>query len=638
MLQIVIHFWLYLQWDNAPSFAPEKPATHLVTPNFRPICTTHNCQPDATPNNINGKPSSYNVPILGTNPNFQQNIPVNPSTKPLPSNPSIAGHESNCGSNGCGSNTQKFPDFGLKSPKYSHVSNTPTQNFGILSGAAPKPSYNTYPCTTPNCGSSLFPNENNSGWTNKVKPSDFTSINHNAPTYTNVVGSNAGSTTQYPGHTGTGNFYDVANNKVPSYLGGLSKPTGSLNGVVFPSISSTVKPNLVTESSLPKYTGGFGGPKGPVDAAIRPGSPNTYKPHSNEVSTESNLPRYTGGFGGPSGSVTAALKPELFTTSKPNLNIKPAPETVYTGGFSGLNTNKPVINTNPTHGSGYTIPNYVSTGVSTFTTPSTTFVTNVGHQVAVNSHNLQNPINEKEKLPKYTGGFGGPQGILNPNEFTMPSTFPSAFPTSPCGTAGCNSKPVLNENHNNADANANAQANAKDVVYSGGFGGPSGVLQPSEKDQYINTGKNKQDSVESDIKTNNYFHQKTPNYDSTNIQANAGLETVGSGVGTQYNPQNTDTKSNIQNNQFPIKNMNENNNSEKEKELNEYVKQANIAGSSQGVGLQYSGSLNSPDLNTNINKKEDSETMLNDYIKQANVAGAFASAGAQANANSASQL
>ncbi|OWR53679.1 wing disc-specific protein [Danaus plexippus plexippus] len=622
--------------ETAPSFAPEKPATHLVTPNFRPICTSHNCQTDATPNNINGKPSSYNVPILGTNPNFQQNIPVNPSTKPFPNIPSSAGHESNCGPNGCGSNIQTITDFGLKTPKYSHVSNPPPQNFGILSGVAPKPSYNTSPCTTPNCGSFLLPNENNSGWTNKIQPSDLTSVNHNAPTYTNVVGSNTGSNTQYPGHTGTGNFYNVANNKVPSYVGGLNTPKGSLNGVVFPSISSTVKPNLVTESSLPKYTGGFGGPKGPVDAAIRPGSLITHKPHLNEAPTESNLPRYTGGFGGPSGSVTAALKPGLFTTSKPNVDIKPAPETVYTGGFSGLNMNKPLINTNPTHGSGYTIPNYLNTGVSTFTTPSTTFVTNLDHQVAVNSHNLQNPINEKEKLPKYTGGFGGPQGILNPNEFTMPSKLPSVFPTSPCATTGCNSKPVLNENHNNADVSANAQANAKDVVYSGGFGGPSGVLEPSEKDQNINTGKNKQDSVESDIKTNSYIHQKTPSHDSTNIQANAGLETVDASGGTKYNTQNADTNLHIQNNQFPIKGMNENSNSEKDGELNEYIKQANSAGSSPGVGLQYTGSPMSPDLNANIDKKEDAETMLNDYIKQANFAGAFAKAGAQSNANSAS--
>lgn len=124
---------------------------------------------------------------------------------------------------------------------------------------------------------------------------------------------------------------------------------------------------------------------------------------------------------------------------------------------------------------------------------------------------------KKPEIP-YQGGFGGPSGLLKPNEFTIPSnnspitnTKPAiSVASNPCTTGNCNSQG--NQPHqehvgasnvigtqagshapscitgncgesgtfnlNGASAAAGAVASASAVAYTGGFGGPPGLLAP----------------------------------------------------------------------------------------------------------------------------------------------------------------
>ncbi|CAB3239988.1 unnamed protein product [Arctia plantaginis] len=95
----------------------------------------------------------------------------------------------------------------------------------------------------------------------------------------------------------------------------------------------------------------------------------------------------------------------------------------------------------------------------------------------------------KEQLPVYTGGFGGPSGLLKPNDYSKPDV--TAIPNKPvpgltipvtCSSGNCNPKEVLSSSsgHNIGlnGAHAISSSSAHAVAYSGGFGGPPGFLTP----------------------------------------------------------------------------------------------------------------------------------------------------------------
>ncbi|XP_013135072.1 PREDICTED: mucin-12-like [Papilio polytes] len=82
--------------------------------------------------------------------------------------------------------------------------------------------------------------------------------------------------------------------------------------------------------------------------------------------------------------------------------------------------------------------------------------------------------------PPYSGGFGGPSGILKPNEFGI----------SP------NQENVQSQFQANLGAynGAKVETNSNTASYFGGFGGPSGILKPDEKYTINHAGHDKPSS------------------------------------------------------------------------------------------------------------------------------------------------
>ncbi|XP_013176333.1 PREDICTED: mucin-2-like [Papilio xuthus] len=81
------------------------------------------------------------------------------------------------------------------------------------------------------------------------------------------------------------------------------------------------------------------------------------------------------------------------------------------------------------------------------------------------------PVSNIASSP-YSGGFGGPSGILKPNQFGIPSQ----------GIVQATS---------DSYSGAKVETDSKAASYSGGFGAPSGVLRPDEKHSIHQAGHNK---------------------------------------------------------------------------------------------------------------------------------------------------
>ncbi|CAG4978742.1 unnamed protein product [Parnassius apollo] len=144
--------------------------------------------------------------------------------------------------------------------------------------------------------------------------------------------------------------------------------------------------------------------------------------------------------------------------------------------------------------------------------------------------NIQNsvigqPISTTVQLP-YAGGFGGPAGILKPNEFSAPANH-------------INILSQYNPNHyNQALATPHRELNL--ASYSGGFGGSSGVLKPVKKEINTSAGNTVNDNQYFSIVhssglqgtlTENPAHSNynlIPNKSLTEVQSNFEQSTLGS--------------------------------------------------------------------------------------------------------------
>lgn len=371
--------------------AYKQPVTFLETPK-ETTCFTSNCQQQL--HKEAARPSSYDVPIHAGVNTFQVDSQSSPHKNPNLASynvPSSVLGTSNCKTSNCVGQSFIHPgstQFGIPSAqpfdsKYSSTglpsSNTAaTGSSGLyrpngfhVAVSSDKPLViqqdEFYTSTKPSAQYSTqrIPSNGLSGVPNFI-PHDF-----------NL---NTGSVvTQTPIFTKPDEVIKPSSQKTTVYTGGFGGPPGILKPNEFnfypnlptPQITTTLKPNIKpSDQRLPTHTNEFHGPSG----LLKPDKVNDAKPSVN-ANSEANAQTQLSDF----------AKPVSF--GKPlNQNIPP-----YTHVLS-----QP---TETSHPSSNTIPEpFPQTGHTSFLQP----VTSV------------KPLNEN--LPTYMGGFGGPSGLLKPNE------------------------------------------------------------------------------------------------------------------------------------------------------------------------------------------------------------------------------
>ncbi|CAH2102531.1 unnamed protein product [Euphydryas editha] len=653
-----------------------KPATQLSVPYLDPTCTSHNCNiaPSDHDSSKGKLPTSYNVPILG--PSSTVSYPDSSS------NPTgtAANSLSNCGSASCPSDVLSSTNTASVSSQPSTYTQAsyPSQ---ILVAPVVSPScsgYNCKPeqqkpnsdvpiyqvsskqpiaCNAPDCSFSpatdssvvgypsqfdsskpyvgassqseqkkytdyavkpnLVPSAtqqhlDNNGYTTNTgsfnvgsqqgsfdtklydnSKTGFVSTRQNLPSFTGgftkPTGSIDGNVGYTPSHGSTGSSKPQFYVSSPTYTGGFSKPTASINGNIgyTPLHGSTGSFKPQFDISSPTNTGGFTKPTEPIDENVgyTPSHPSTgsSKPQFDVSSPtytggfRSSKPQfdvssltYTGGFSKPTGSINGNVgytpSHSSIGTSKPHLYVSSTTQStpVYTGGFGGsagsFDTSSGIgthFSSKPSHGYAPTSNNLSNSnnigdlsgsGVSKTSSSPVLPIHNVPTSAGnfAESHrptsvlqagipSLSKPVVKKDELPVYTGGFGGPKGLLKPNEYNLPAKLPAAAsnnygPTS-CTSANCN---VINvpktigayQGTGGAPTSLSASADAKAVAYTGGFGGPSGFLKPLDNDRQS---KSEHFGVEGQEKFNNHGHTND-GIDSKNKYSSGSKDKINSGV------------------------------------------------------------------------------------------------------------
>lgn len=384
------------------------PSIHLETPKQDSNCKSGKCDTEYSRPGFENSLSSYNVPIHGS-------------------------YDTNAQKAQCEDGKCDRPQKG----SYSTTSNSLPSNYLTPqnSQATTGPSYpSVATCTGSNCGSEPSGQIGNT-------PSNTGSNNHQI----GLSASNAGS------------FGCNTPNCSPKYA--LSAPTGPSVQINQINHAQPID-KYQTPNQQPAYTGGFGAPTGVLTStnsnpihpstslhkepqfgsAVGCSSPNCFGQGSLPAQTDYdgtkpngnvNLPTYTGGFGGPAG------------TLKPNENNFP---TSVLG--------KPIQPVHPTHNTPAII-----TGCKTANCFGSS--TAAGSTASSSQSGTYN-INKQSEENVYTGGFGGPSGMLKPNEFDIKVTNkPTQSATKP---------------------NIIVESSSELPLYTGSFGGPAGLLKPNEFD------------------------------------------------------------------------------------------------------------------------------------------------------------
>ncbi|CAK1539998.1 unnamed protein product [Leptosia nina] len=273
---------------------------------------------------------------------------------------------------------------------------------------------------------------------------------------------------------------------------------------------------------------------------VLPGVPKPYHPPvttNNNFASPGNSAGCTSPNCYPTEHVTAPghsgpiLKPGSIVLNQPSESdsevlLSNKGNQIYTGGFNGPtgilttnNKNKPGVDgifLNPSHDNGHHDAPHLQSVPNPSTPSPHLSLPNLSHHVPVGigekplSNNNLKPVtpvkqhdDKNDHKPQYTGGFGGPAGLLKPNEFTIPHNSPK----SPCpsGTCGPNSN-QLGAAAGHAVSNAAAIADAKAVSYSGSFGGPPGLLKPFDQGKLDTNGQRK----DLGIAQNNYNNNGQP--------------------------------------------------------------------------------------------------------------------------------
>ncbi|CAH4031132.1 unnamed protein product [Pieris brassicae] len=189
---------------------------------------------------------------------------------------------------------------------------------------------------------------------------------------------------------------------------------------------------------------------------------------------------------------------------------------IYSGGFGGPvgilsvnNNDKPtssiLINPDANHNAPQNTFSPPQTSIAPSSIPSLPAHSNqpsTSGQEPLNTNNFYKPgplvpivanIQSDENKRPYTGGFGGPAGLLKPNEFMITPTIPKVGNCNP-SQGICNPSQgtqnglsgALGTSH--AGANAAAEANANAASFSGSFGGPPGLFKPFDEGKPDQTG------------------------------------------------------------------------------------------------------------------------------------------------------
>ncbi|VVC87516.1 unnamed protein product [Leptidea sinapis] len=595
---------------SVPNSAPGKPALHLTPPYEETICTSHNCNFGY---DKNGKlPSSYNVPILA-NPNTDSDLTKSPLCEdgkckdannynkgnydysssqectdgncdiyvmPKPTSQEtlrtqckygnceklpegsigsvIPDLPSGCSSGKCDiiqilSTSQKPISPTTEKPRYTENENSPPNYNNLPKGPTTpeKPFYTEKEnsCNSPNCGQNSGPNNyesmphyttssnynirpldskhepnpqtGNNGIQTTLNPSIEQGVSTNEPYKgkfdgaTRILSYSSGPPEQYshqpdyknmphnPSYnTGSqhgllnsqigGNiFSDVSganpsshtsNNYKPDYPGANNKKQES--GFIFGSSGTSAYANKPFLDHNPSY----------ANPALGSISPIPYTP-SYIKDTDAKKPLYTGGFGGPTGllqpndvSIPSTTSPHhqlpcvgescIPSPHIPSVNVAYKPNCVSGGCVSS---------SQPPSTAHQSVPHHSNCVGGTCGSKPDIHSVNLPHNPdcvggsCVPNHHI--PSTNAPHQPNCLGGACAP----NPHNPTSTSLRPNCVGAG-CATYSYNPSTTIPQQSNcisgtcaptpTANSVANAAADAKAVPYTGGFGGPPGLLKP----------------------------------------------------------------------------------------------------------------------------------------------------------------
>ncbi|XP_013191335.2 mucin-5AC isoform X1 [Amyelois transitella] len=552
--------------NSIPALPKNPDYSQTFSPNTPEKCTTGNC---------------------GSRPSYQSGSDINVPGVPLfPSKSSGFNYSPNCASGNCerfpsasGSLKPTIPSYSHKpssngncpygncNPSNTFTSQPETPNSqGHVSSAAGKldsqiPTQQTLtysPTPTPQSSNCAFGNCGN-------HPSDQLTTKPSVPSYspspflTGISPCQSGSCNSYPS---SHNLDSSSYPRLPSYPQNIlpNKPLNCASGNCanypssyplaskFPNLAASSTPDCISGTcgnNPTSHDGSFGSPGYQKPAPFNvPSCPSgncafyTSTPTSNVLSSGSHVP--------PKNNDN-----NLFSSTGPlSQGGKPTvPNKISAGCAFGNCPSYPTqtilhqahpTSTNPSNN----LPDYVALGTaggnmkpepfvpssipSTPSQPSSTIshtVSNANAAAGANSQssifNAYKPNTNKEQL--YTGGFGGPPGILKPFEYTAPShqlassskdqglsqcsngicdtqsessifgnkhDLPSGITSGSCSSGNCEPKPdVINNGQGNTASGtfAAAAAGSEAIVYTGGFGGPPGILKPYDGGKISNT-------------------------------------------------------------------------------------------------------------------------------------------------------
>ncbi|RVE44720.1 hypothetical protein evm_010624 [Chilo suppressalis] len=279
-----------------------------------------------------------------------------------------------------------------------------------------------------------------------------------------------------------GQIYNHGNSNAGSVVGSFEGPPGLLkpNDYNFPNSVTLNKPIAGQQPSVTCSAG---------NCNSSPGQGQIYN------NRNSNAGSVVGSFGGPPG----LLKPNDFnlpntgpqnkpiagyqpsvpcSTGTGNCHSAPSQGQIYNHGNS--NTGSVVGSFESLPGSlkpnDHNSPSSVSLNKPTAAQqPPVPCLT--GNCQGANSHG-QTYNNGNSNAITTVGSFGGPPGLLKPNDFNLPNTVPHNKPAAeqqpsvPCSTGNCHSAHFQGQIYNNGNSNA-----ASTVA---SFGGPPGLLKPND--------------------------------------------------------------------------------------------------------------------------------------------------------------
>ncbi|XP_059051194.1 mucin-19-like isoform X2 [Achroia grisella] len=442
--------------------------------------------PSVIPSYIQNGPESCSSGNCGTQPK-PENIPSNPFIQPTENSPSGSKYPAvTCGSGNCGNYPHSTPSY------FQGISPSNPQN--CISGKC-----SSYP--SPISTEYKIPAQN---YNNPAGPANCISGNCNSypsTQYSEYPNNNQGNFPNAPVNCASGK----CNN--PSNTGSEIIPTPTQNCISGKCQTIPSKTNV--DSNIQGFSNPLSslGPLTTIPANCASG--NCGNSPIPTINTGNKIPYFDRTLPGnvencASGNCGSNPPNTGFSQSLPN-NVSSNDSQESFPAFVPLQPNQSPQYNNPSNKPTYGL--HSNNGAS----PNND-VSSISHSISPNL-NLNETIPSSQKGPAYTGGFGGPPGLLKPNNFDLP--LPGGFVPTPvdntnkpesvsnkpasCSSSGsCITQSNLggstnnnispehsistpshyDQGHHSTGINSAAAATANAVAYSGGFGGPPGFLKP----------------------------------------------------------------------------------------------------------------------------------------------------------------